>query len=158
MVFDLTDSSLSGYEFKIYTDSKFNNEFVSTGSTDTFVVSGVGTVGVGTTASLTLNYQSDNPKVLYYNLEKEGVKIISDNEVKHYSEIKYQESIYNDTFIVTGVGETTFNLNISAKPEKSSYISTECSVLEYSTTSAFASTSKFTKGLIFDLDTSLYQL
>ena len=139
LVFDLTDSSLSGYEFKIYTDSKFNNEFVSTGSTDTFVVSGVGTVGVGTTSSLTLNYQSDNPKVLYYNLEKEGVKIISDNEVEHYSEIKYQESIYNDTFIVTGVGETTFNLNISAKPEKSSYISTECSVLEYSTTSAFAS-------------------
>ena len=46
LVFDLTDSSLSGYEFKIYTDSKFNNEFVSVGSTNTFVVSGVGTVGV----------------------------------------------------------------------------------------------------------------
>ena len=39
LVFDLSDSSLTGYDFKIYSDSKFNNEFISVGSTDQFTVS-----------------------------------------------------------------------------------------------------------------------
>ena len=34
LVFDLSDSSLTGYNFKIYSDSNFNNEFISIGSTD----------------------------------------------------------------------------------------------------------------------------
>ena len=44
--FDLTDSSLSGYELKIYTDSQFNNEFVSTGSTPFFTIIDEGAPGV----------------------------------------------------------------------------------------------------------------
>ena len=36
LVFDLSDSSLSGYSFKVFYDQDFNNEFVSTGSTDSF--------------------------------------------------------------------------------------------------------------------------
>ena len=135
LVFDLTDSSLSGYDFKIYTDSKFKNEFVSSGSTDSFNITGVGTVGVSTNASLTLRYDSEIPTELYYNLEKDGVLLNSDTEVKNNSRILYSESAYNDTYEILGVGTTTFDLNINKKLERSFYISTECDVLEYSTTS-----------------------
>ena len=133
LVFDLSDSSVSGYELKIYEDPEFNNEFVSTGSTDSFTISGSGT------STVTLNYSSDNPHKLYYTLIKEGTKIKSDIEVKNYSSITYEDSLYNNTYEITGLGTTTFTVNIPQKPERSSYISTECDVLEYSTTSAFAS-------------------
>jgi hypothetical protein len=139
LVFNLSDSSLSGYNFKIYTDSQFKNEFISTGSTNNFIVSGVGTVGVDSTSSATINYISDLPEQLYYTLEKEGVVVKSDVEVKNHSSIKYQNSIYNNTYQITGVSTTSFNVNVSRKPEKSSYTPTECDILEYSTTSAFAS-------------------
>ena len=39
LVFDLSDSSLSDYKFKLYYDQNYNNEFVSTGSTSVFSVS-----------------------------------------------------------------------------------------------------------------------
>ncbi len=134
LVFDLTDSSLVDYSLKIYTDSQFKNEFVSSGSTNTFNISGIGTVGVSTNASLTLKYDSQIPKELYYTLEKDGVILNADVDVQNNSLISYEESIYNNTYTVSGVGTTTFNLNIGKKPEKLSYASTECSVLEYSTT------------------------
>ena len=137
-VFDLSDSSLTGYDFGIYKDSKFNNEFISVGSTNQFTVTKTGTVG-SASASLTLNYNSNIPEKLYYTLEKDGTIIESDTEVKNYSSIEYKESAYNNTYKITGIGTTTFNVNIAEKPERSFYISTECDVLNYSTSSSFAS-------------------
>ena len=137
-VFDLSDSSLTGYDFGIYKDSKFNNEFISVGSTNQFTVTKTGTVG-SAAASLTLNYNSNIPEKLYYTLEKDGTIIESDTEVKDYSSIEYKQSAYNNTYKITGIGTTTFNVNIAEKPERSFYISTECDVLNYSTSSSFAS-------------------
>jgi len=135
LVFDLSDSSLSGYEFKLYTDEKFNNEFVSTGSTDTFSVSGVGTVGVTSTASLTLNYTTQIPEELFYTLGKDGELVTSDIETKNYSRINFVNSDYNNSYVISEIGETTFNINLQKKPERISYSSEECDILEYSTTS-----------------------
>ena len=49
----------------------FKNEFVSTGTTSNFQVTGIGTVGIGTTdinkiddATVTLNYFEDNPNFI----------------------------------------------------------------------------------------------
>jgi len=137
-VFDLSDSSLTGYNFRIYEDSKFNNEFISVGSTNQFTITKTGTIG-SASASLTLNYNSNIPEKLYYTLEKDGTIVKSDTEVENYSTIEYKESVYNNTYKITGIGTTTFNLNITEKPERSFYISTECDVLNYSTSSSFAS-------------------
>ena len=134
LVFDLSDSSLINYSLRLYQDKEFNNEFVSTGSTNTFSVSGVGTVGVTSTATLTLDYNSQIGE-LFYNLEKDGVLVKSDTDVNNYSSIKYINSDYNNSYIISGVASTTFNVNIDKKPEKLSYGSTECDTLEYSTTS-----------------------
>ena len=59
LVFDISDSSLVGFDFKIYEDENFKNDFVSTGTT---VKSGStsGTIGVTPTASLTVNYSDDS--------------------------------------------------------------------------------------------------
>ena len=140
LVFDLSDSSLDGYLLKIYYDNQFNNEFVSTGSTSGITIAGVGTVGVSANAKLTLNYNTDNstnilPEKLYYNLEKSGYISTADAEVNNYSEIEYIKSSYNSTYPISGIGETTFNVALNEIPEKLSYESSECSTLEYSTTS-----------------------
>ena len=137
--FDLTDSSLSGYNLKIYTDSKFEHQFISTGESSVFNVSGVGTVGVSSDASLTINYDSKIPQNLYYTLEKNGTLINSDIDVVNCSSIKFVNSDYNGSYVISGIGTTTFNINLTKKPERVSYGSTECDLLEYSTTSTLSS-------------------
>jgi hypothetical protein len=138
LVFDLTDSSLNGYEFKVFYDREFYNEFVSIGDTTSFAVTGVGTVGVSTNASLTLNYNVSFPEELFYTLENAGALTTSDASVKNYSKIKFVNSVYDKLYSVSGVGTTTFVLNLTQKPEKLSYIQSECEKLEYSTTSETA--------------------
>ena len=46
--------------------------------------SGVGTVGVSTNASLTLDYTDSVPEKLYYNLEKSGYISTADSDVVNY--------------------------------------------------------------------------
>ena len=138
LVFDLSDSSLTGYLFKVFYDQKFNNEFVSTGSTSTFSVESSGTVG-SANASFTINYSSQFPQKLYYSLEKAGYISSSDTSVNNYSEILFVDSLYNDTYITSGVGSTTFEISLQKSPEKLSYTSSECDKLEYTTTSLSAS-------------------
>jgi hypothetical protein len=138
LVFNLSDSSLSGYTFKIYYDQEFKNEFVSTATTTGFTLIGVGTVGVSSTASLTVKYDENLPTKLYYNLEKSGYISTSDKDVNNYSEILFVESQYNNRYTVFGVGTTTFNVTLNEYPEKLSYYQNECDILKYSTNSKSA--------------------
>ena len=135
VVFNLSDSSLFGYNFKIYYDQNFNNEFVSTGTTSGFTLSSVGTIGSSSNALLVINYDSNLPNKLYYNLEKSGYINISDAEVNNYSEILFGGSYYNSDYVISGVGETTFNISLNKIPEKLNYSQNECDKLEYSTNS-----------------------
>ena len=135
LVFDLSDSSLSGHEFKIYYDKEFKNEFVSTGKTDSLSISGIGTIGVSTNASLTISGDNNIPKELFYNLEKSGYISTADIDVKNYSRILFTDSLYNGSYKVSGVGDTTFKIYLNNSPEKNSYNQSECDSLVYSTTS-----------------------
>ena len=138
LVFDLSDTSLSGYQFKIYYDKNFNNEFVSTASTSGFNLSGVGTVGVSTTATFTINYDSNLPTQLYYNLEKSGDILTPDIEVNNYSKILFVDSVYNSNYSISGIGSTTFNISLDKVPEKLTYSQGECDTLSYTTNSLSA--------------------
>ena len=138
LVFDLSDSSLSGYNFKIFYDQDFKDEFISTGSTSTFSVSGVGTVGLSTNASLTINYSEGLPSQLFYALEKTGYISTADKEVQNYSKINFVDSKYNGSYSITSVGNTTFNISLQYIPENLNYNSSECDLLEYSTNSTTA--------------------
>jgi len=138
LVFNLSDSSLSGYELKIFEDKDFYNELVSTGSTSTFSVSGVGTVGVSTNASLTLKYNADLPTKLFYGLEKSGYISTADRTVENGYEILYVDSTYTGSYAVSGVANTTFIISLNSVPETLTYNQNDTSVLKYSTSSATA--------------------
>jgi len=138
LVFDLTDSSLSGYELKIFEDNNFYNELVSTGSTTSFSVSGVGTVGVSTNASLTLNYSAELPSKLYYGLEKSGYISTADRTVENGYEILFEDSVYNGSYTISGIANTTFVISLDSIPESLTYNQNNTEVLKYSTSSATA--------------------
>jgi hypothetical protein len=138
LVFNLSDNSLAGYKFKLYYDQNYNNEFISTPSSNLFTLSGIGTIGVSTNASQTINYSESLPTQLYYNLEKSGYISTSDKEVNNYSEILFVDSAYISNYTISGVGATTFTISLSEKPEKLTYTQNECDKLEYTTTSLSA--------------------
>jgi hypothetical protein len=135
LVFNLSDNSLVGYKFKLYYDQNYNNEFISTPSSNLFTLSGIGTIGVSTNASLTINYSEGLPTQLYYNLEKSGYISTSDTEVNNYSKILFVDSVYNSNYEISGIGSTTFTISLSKKPEKLTYTQNDCDKLQYTTTS-----------------------
>ena len=139
LIFNVSDSSLSGYKFKLFFDKDFNNEFVSLGSTSSFVVSGVGTVGISSYATVTIKYNSDLPNSLYYSLEKSGDIISSDNDVLNASKVLFVNSQYSGTYSISGVGTTTFDICLSTVPEKLTYSQFECDELKFTTRSTTAS-------------------
>ncbi len=138
LVFDVSHSSLSGYNFKIYYDKDFNNELISIGSTDVFSVIGVATVGVATTARVTLNYSDNLPSKLFYTLEKSGFIGTSDTEVYNNSQITFINSTYNGAYTISGIGSTTFQISLRENPECFNYNQNTTSLLKYSTTSSSA--------------------
>lgn len=135
LVFDLSSTSLVGYNFKIFYDNEFNDEFVSTGSTSEFSISGIGTVGVSTNAKLTIGYGDKIPQKLFYTLEKSGYISTSDVEVSNYSQINFINSKYNGSYTISGVGNTSFNISLQYSPENNTYISSDCDIIEYNTNS-----------------------
>jgi hypothetical protein len=135
LAFDVSDSSLQNYNLKFYYDKEFTTEFIGIGNTSTFNITGIGTVGIGSTASVTLKYSEGIPTSLYYTLEKSGYISTSDTEVLNYSQILFVDSRYNGTYKVSGIGSTSFNISLNQVPEKLSYRPSECDQLEYKTTS-----------------------
>ncbi|MGA1046557.1 MAG: YHYH protein, partial [Minisyncoccia bacterium] len=138
LVFDVSDSSLFGYNFKLFYDNEFYDEFVSIGSTNIFVISGVGTIGLSTNATVTLRYNDSVPSTLFYALEKSGDIVSVDNELRESSKITYNNSVYQNSYKVFGVGTTTFNICLTDFPEKNSYSVEECDTLRYTTSSTSA--------------------
>ena len=135
VVFDLSDSSLIGYNLKIYHDQDFGKEFVSVATTESLIISGFGTVGVSTNASLTINYSDFTPNKLYYNLEKSGYISTADKTVSNYSEILFADSQYNGSYNVVGIAETSFTVSLRDIPEKLTYDKNECDTIDYFTNS-----------------------
>jgi hypothetical protein len=135
LVFNVSDTSLSGYTLKLFYDKEFKNELVSIGSSTTFSTSGVGTVGVTTTATFTLNYHKDLPFKVYYQLDRAGFISTADTDVKNYNEILFADSRYNGTYTVSGIGSTTFDVSLKGVPEDLQYNQSDTSVLKYSTSS-----------------------
>ena len=127
LVFDTSDASLSGYNLKIFYDREFKNELVSIGSTTNFTVIGAG-------STVTVYYDDNLPSKIYYSLEKSGFISTADTDVVNYSEIKYENSVYNGSYRISGVGATTFNISVKKLPEQLSYIKTTAD-LSYTTKS-----------------------
>ena len=135
LLFYVSDPSLNGYNFNFYFDDHFNNKFVSAGSTVNFSVESVGTVGVGTTSTITLKFNETNPQKLYYTLEKTGFISTSDPDVKNASQISYIDSEYNGDYVAFGVTTGGFKISLNDVPEESSYTVGTSSTITYETSS-----------------------
>mgnify|MGYP003131862096 CR=1 FL=1 len=137
LVFDLSDSSLTGYEFKIYYDQEYKNDFISLGESSVFSISTSGSNGsVG--AALTVGYGISMPDSLYYNLEKTGTISTTDTEVKEYSKISFIDSFYEGSYNISNTTSNSFDIFLNNIPEKLSYNPVECDVLTYNTSSKTA--------------------
>ena len=90
-----------------------------------FVVEKNGTVGVGTTSTVTLKYNSENPLSLFYAIEKSGFISTTDPDVKNGSKITYVDSDYDGKYTAFGVGTTSFNVSLKSVPEKLSYVTSD---------------------------------
>ena len=139
--FNLIDNSLSGYDFKIYFDKELKNEFNTTGNLETYNVVRVGSQPGDPEISLTINYDEQIPDILYYGLEKSGEIIPHDEEVVEYGEINYVSSFYNDTYNVSALTSTTFDVPLKIIPEDLNYskLDSSSTVLKYTTESKTAS-------------------
>ena len=139
--FLLGDPSLTGYEFKIFYDENFENEFITSYDNTNFNVEKIGVAGVGT-ASITLKYSENIPSRLFYTVEKGGYISTADTDVKNYSEINYEKSEYNGTYNVTGVTSTTFKISPYILPSVLKYdVLKECDEATYRTKSNTARSS-----------------
>ena len=138
IVFDLSDSSLSfkvnstnysAFEFKFYRDEQFIDEFNTTQSSQIFDISGIGTIGITSTANITLTISDSTPTNLFYklvptNLDRNSqIKkdILIDTEVKGFNKITLTESKYNGDYSVVGIASTTFSFNVLGFPEEPIY-------------------------------------
>jgi hypothetical protein len=135
LIFDTSDSSLVGYDLKIFYDQNFNNEFVSVGDTSSFSVEKFGTVGLTTDSSLKINYSDSIPNKLFYSLEKSGFISTSDTDARNPNQIIYKDSIYSGGYSVFGIGATTFNVNLNSPPEELYYDQSSTKLLKYTTNS-----------------------
>ena len=146
--FDLSDSSLSfikdqnsypAFDFRLYFNSGFTEEFKKTSNSSQFEVvkSGIiGSNGIITLTTKNLNFD------LYYSLvpidllNNSSVKkeIIIDTEVANNNKLSLTKSHYSGYHTISGVGQTTFKYNILTYPESLSYTESDGS-FEYYTNS-----------------------
>lgn len=131
-VFDLTDPSLSyasgsqrfpAFDFELYSDRHFVNEFKTAFNSPTFNVTKTGIIGVSTDAKVALNYSSGILNEIYYNLiplNNDPVYVDPETGATH-NVIEFLDSAYSGTHSVTGVGTTSFGYTIVNYPESPSY-------------------------------------
>jgi len=151
VIFDLSDqtlaaNSLPAFNFFLYTDENFSDEFFTTEeNTGDFNVKTSGTIGEPG-AKLELIIDENVPTTLYYNLEPiryngaaaSKLEIISDNfNIKNPNKLSVSYSKFNLKANVTGVTSATFNYPLLDTPEKILYPNNEA-LLSYTTTSLSA--------------------
>jgi hypothetical protein len=160
IIFDLSDSSLSytknsiksAFDFNLYTDSNFKQQFIFSGKDNMVEVTRVGTIGISPNAGLSLRITDNIPKKLYYSLKPINLndnlevkkEIILDYEQANNNIIKIIDSAYSGVHKITKITNNTFSYNIkNITPEKNIYTQNN-SIISYTTNSinAFGSINK----------------
>ena len=144
--FNVGDPTLNGYNFKLFRDKDFKDEYVTSFDTQNFNVIGVGSVGFGTgTGYVSIRYSENVPSKLYYALEKSGFISTADKDVVNYSEINYIDSEYNGTYTISGVTTTSFTISPVKYPKVLNYSKDQFDILKYNTKSSSTLTGAISK-------------
>ena len=172
IVFNLSDSSLSypvsygstnAFNFRLFTDSKFLDEFDSTTTTGTFEVKSIGIPGVDSSATLELSVNANIKYPLYYNIVpvdtstdsplNDVIKtyVTDTEEIVENNKLFFVESEYSGIHKISGIGTTTFSYTIEETPEVTTYLSdTNFATGITTTNAAFANYNYTTKSLSAD--------
>ena len=151
VVFDLSDSSLSytqqttlysAFDFKLFKDSNFTENYNNNSNNQSFDVQKVGIVGLTSDAKVTLSINENTPNNLYYKLIPiydgtlpENKKLINeDREVLLNNEIQISKSNYNGEYKVIVGSTTSFTYDVAQVPEENLYTSVR-SGIKYETSS-----------------------
>ena len=134
------------FDFELFRDTNFTNPYFNNEEDGGFQVIGVGTVGVTTTARVDLSVTENTPNDLFYKLTPVNLNVnaptkrdpIVDTDVINYSSLKISDSGYNGSYVITGIGSTTFSFVMGSQPEKDGYTKQEATKLSYSTSSLTA--------------------
>lgn len=170
ILFDTSDSSLSEvisgvqtsvFSFDIYTDPDFSNRYAGINSS----ITKTGFVGVGSTSNvsnLTLKTDELTPSILYYGIKPLRILESSDSkknftvdtDVNESFKISLSESLYNGLYSITGIGTTTFSINLKNTPESLSYNQNNSNI-KYKTTE-FGSSGKINSTRVTSTKTYSY--
>ena len=162
VTFDLSDSSLSytkgtlsypAFDFKLYTNPEFTQEFNKSELSTKFDVVQTGIVGVTSAANITLS--TNNLDIdLYYNLVPVDLNdnfvskkeiIVDNHNIIANNTLTLTQSSYFGFHTIVSTGQTTFDFNILDYPETESYTSSDGNFLYYTN-------SKNTTGAIKEID------
>jgi hypothetical protein len=137
LVFDLSDESLTGYEFNIYYDQQFDSEFTSTNDTFNYNTVAITTTTIGQGDYLyKLLYSENIPDRLYYNVTKSGFINTADVNVSNYNQILYINDNFSGTYTITNVGSgKTFDIAPPSVPPKNLLTQTDVDEMSYTTSS-----------------------
>jgi hypothetical protein len=140
IIFDLSDSSLIGFDFNIFEDSEYNNIFYGFENFDV-VKNGV----IGSPASnLILNIKDTSIKKLYYTLTIPNVNDILFENLKYFNDnlnildnntIILNNSVYSGEKNISGIGTNFFEFNLNRIPESLNYTNNVDSLIKYTTKS-----------------------
>ena len=136
--FDLSDSSLSyakgslsypAFEFKLYTNEDFTEEFNKSEDSTRFDVVSSGKIGVDSTSYVRLSTENLNSSLYYRlvpvdlvdNFPSKKEIIIDNSNVLDNNKLLLSQSVYYGFHNIVGVAQTTFTFNILDYPESTSY-------------------------------------
>ena len=120
--FNISSSTLSGSEFRLYTDDEFKNEYIGNS------ISGIEVSKSSTKVSLKI---SDNtPSKLYYNIKTSNT-LYQDIDVQGANSIDILQSKYNSIVGIVSTTNNTFTVNLENEPESESYVSVGQTSISY---------------------------
>jgi hypothetical protein len=140
IIFDLSDSSLIGFDFNIFEDSEYNNIFYGFENFDVVKNGVVGNFG----SNLILNIKDSNVKKLYYtltipnvdNIFFENLEYFNDNlNVLDNNTIILNNSVYSGEKNISGIGTNFFEFNLNTIPESFNYTNNIDALIKYTTKS-----------------------
>jgi hypothetical protein len=140
VTFDLSDSSLEGFDFNLYEDNEYRNIFYGNNE---FNVEKIGEIS-NPNSRLILTITDNIIKKIYYNLsipDKQNVffekleYFVDDINISRNNQISIIKSVYFDNHTITGIGSTYFEFNLKTPPEKLNYVNNTSSKINYTTNS-----------------------
>ena len=119
LAFISNSTNYAAFDLDIYSDSNYSNIFLSSKATSSFEVTKSGTVGVTTTANLTIDFTDDVPNNLWYKFSLQNPdlipsiksELVNDTESYAHNQIDVVKTVYDGRHIVAGIGTTTFTFD-----------------------------------------------